>query len=802
MRSRSCDSGPHPPRRGPRRAAARSAPGACPGADRRARTPVVGLAVALVLALVLGLFLGPIGLVASARAQAPGPGDSATPGARLLDIVFVLDNSGSMRAHDPGFLTREAVIDFAAALASDPEVDARVGLVLFDGEARLVHALSSKTSSETSSDPSSTASPGASVEAPVEAVRVDEEGSRSSLSETLLALDFSGQRTNSPAGIERALYELERNARPDARRAIVLLSDGKIDTGDAAGDLEASRWLREELTSESVSRNVQIFGIAFSEAADYQLMQALALETRARYYRALAVDELEGVIADVLEHLRESPAEIALAAGPDADGETVLPDVATAAPAGGAGQGLGLLGWLPFAVLLLAGAVVWSRRHRNATGSAVGPDREPALVAPAAQILDPGGHIAEPGAAFPLRSGLTRIGRDPHNDLVIDDDTISSEHAVIEVRQGRYWLEDRRSTNGTHLGPERLTPGTPVELKGGDSIRLAEIGVLFVLSGYVPGGATVYLSSTTRPSVAWEAEPEPPALQHGPERVDGDLESMDGGPDSLAGGDRQAERAGEIESAGDAPRPETDARSSKSIEVAEEEVRIAALESAPSEAPVEPDPAPESEVEIENTSALAATDPAESGPYESAPSERAERPITSLPDPEVRSHRECLDLHLARVQEISPAFAAFVERIFDEEIRDALSVAARDLLGEARERDTLTRKEYTNDGVRFLVCAVPGEIETARERYGALFGGFTRLLSEALQSESFQRDRCEVLAVLTVGLGRTPWVSLSIVPEEGQDPGIDLLSYELLSPEERREIEPAVDGELSQSGLA
>jgi len=701
-----------------------------------------------------------------------------------------------MRAHDPRFLTREAVIDFAAALASDPEVDARVGLVLFDGEVRLVHPLSSETPSETSSS----ASPGTSVEAPGEAPPLDEESSRSSLSETLLSLDFSGQRTNSPAGIERALYELERSARPDARRAIVLLSDGKIDTGDAAGDLEASRWLREELTSESVSRNVQIFGIAFSEAADYQLMQALALETRARYYRALAADELEGVIADVLDHLRASPAEIALAAGPDADRETVLPDVATAAPAGGAGQGLGLLGWLPFAVLLLAGAVVWSRRHRDATGSTAGPDREPALVAPAAQILDPGGHIAEPGAAFPLRSGLTRIGRDPHNDLVIDDDTISSEHAVIEVRQGRYWLEDRRSTNGTHLGSERLTPGRPVELKGGDSIRLAEIGVLFVLSGYVPGGATVYLSSTTRPPVAWEAEPEPPALQHGPERVDGDLESMDGGPDSLAGGDRQAERAGEIESAGDAPAPETAARSSKSIEVAEEEVRIAALESEPSEAPIEPDPAPESEVE--NTSAPAATDPAESGPYESAPSERAERPITSLPDPEVRSHRECLDLHLARVQEISPAFAAFVERTFDEEIRDALSVAARDLLAEARECDTLTRKEYTNDGVRFLVCAVPGEIDTARERYGVLFGGFTRLLSEALQSESFQRDRCEVLAVLTVGLGRTPWVSLSIVPEEGQDPGIDLLSYELLSPEERREIEPAVDGELSQSGLA
>jgi hypothetical protein len=92
-------------------------------------------------------------------------------------------------------------------------------------------------------------------------------------------------------------------------------------------------------------------------------------------------------------------------------------------------------------------------------------------------------------------------------------------------------------------------------------------------------------------------------------------------------------------------------------------------------------------------------------------------------------------------------------------------------------------------------------MESARDRFVATHGGFTRLLSEELQSESFRRDRCGILAVLTVGMGEAPWASLSIVPDEGQDPRIDLLSYEFLTEEERHEIEPSVDAELSRSGL-
>ena len=48
--------------------------------------------------------------------------------AELLDVVFVLDNSGSMRENDPQFLTRKAVKNFASTLAENADVPVINGL--------------------------------------------------------------------------------------------------------------------------------------------------------------------------------------------------------------------------------------------------------------------------------------------------------------------------------------------------------------------------------------------------------------------------------------------------------------------------------------------------------------------------------------------------------------------------------------------------------------------------------------------------------------------------------------------------
>jgi pSer/pThr/pTyr-binding forkhead associated (FHA) protein len=57
--------------------------------------------------------------------------------------------------------------------------------------------------------------------------------------------------------------------------------------------------------------------------------------------------------------------------------------------------------------------------------------------------------IAWQGSTFSLAGDLIRIGREPDNDVVIDDDEVSEHHCQI-VREGEdLYLEDLNSSNGT-----------------------------------------------------------------------------------------------------------------------------------------------------------------------------------------------------------------------------------------------------------------------------------------------------------------------------------------------------------------
>lgn len=61
------------------------------------------------------------------------------------------------------------------------------------------------------------------------------------------------------------------------------------------------------------------------------------------------------------------------------------------------------------------------------------------------------------------------IGRDPDNDLVLDDRRVSRRHAEIRLRLGRYTLYDLQSTNGTYVNGRRVAE---VVLGDGDRISI------------------------------------------------------------------------------------------------------------------------------------------------------------------------------------------------------------------------------------------------------------------------------------------------------------------------------------------
>ncbi|RKZ43258.1 MAG: hypothetical protein DRQ58_12775, partial [Gammaproteobacteria bacterium] len=182
----------------------------------------------------------------------------------IKDVVLVLDNSGSMKKNDPQFLTKHAVTEFINNL----DESTRASIIIFDQDVRTVVPLTEISSS-----------------------------SRQDFLDSLSQINYKGLYTNSPAAIENAIYDLKNNAREDARKVIVFMTDGIVDTGNADKDLEKTKWLKEDLSADAADAGIRIFGIAFTENADFELIQSLAQNTDGEYYRALLPDDLQKVFS-------------------------------------------------------------------------------------------------------------------------------------------------------------------------------------------------------------------------------------------------------------------------------------------------------------------------------------------------------------------------------------------------------------------------------------------------------------------------------------------------------------------------
>jgi S1-C subfamily serine protease len=116
------------------------------------------------------------------------------------------------------------------------------------------------------------------------------------------------------------------------------------------------------------------------------------------------------------------------------------------------------------------------------------------------------------------------LGRDEGCSVVLDDDKASRRHAALTPdAHGRLVLEDLGSTNGTHLGGQRIV--APVVLIGGERLRVGstEIEVLAEQPGRAGqtasepiAGAPATRASASPPPPPPPPPPAPPVLQPPP----------------------------------------------------------------------------------------------------------------------------------------------------------------------------------------------------------------------------------------------------------------------------------------------
>lgn len=87
----------------------------------------------------------------------------------------------------------------------------------------------------------------------------------------------------------------------------------------------------------------------------------------------------------------------------------------------------------------------------------------------------------EEGKAYDLTKESMKFGRQVTCDIVIPVTSVSREHAEIVQDNGRFFLVDNGSRNGTFLNNSKVDPAQPrPELKNGDKIRICDVEFTFI----------------------------------------------------------------------------------------------------------------------------------------------------------------------------------------------------------------------------------------------------------------------------------------------------------------------------------
>jgi uncharacterized protein (TIGR03503 family) len=166
-----------------------------------------------------------------------------------IDAVLLIDASGSMRLTDP----KKLRLDGARSFIDSLDAGDRLALVDFADQGREIRSLTEKGS--------------------FDAVKLD-----------LLKVSDSGEYTDILLGLTKARELLSKNGRPNARKVVLLISDGKMDPRPEIGTSKAQT---EKLFSQEIpafkSDDIRVFSLAFSQLADQKMLSDIAAMTGGAY---------------------------------------------------------------------------------------------------------------------------------------------------------------------------------------------------------------------------------------------------------------------------------------------------------------------------------------------------------------------------------------------------------------------------------------------------------------------------------------------------------------------------------------
>jgi hypothetical protein len=80
------------------------------------------------------------------------------------------------------------------------------------------------------------------------------------------------------------------------------------------------------------------------------------------------------------------------------------------------------------------------------------------------------------GSKFLIDKDVTTTGRHPESDIFLDDVTVSRRHAEFRRKDGRFYIHDVGSLNGTYVNRQRVEE---TELATGDELQIGKFKLTF-----------------------------------------------------------------------------------------------------------------------------------------------------------------------------------------------------------------------------------------------------------------------------------------------------------------------------------
>lgn len=191
---------------------------------------------------------------------APAPG---------LDVVIVMDSSGSMKKTDPRELRKPA----AKLLVSLLGAEDRAAIVSFSDQGYPVLHLT-----------------------PARGARNEQQ-----LFAAIGRISSKGAYTNLVGALEGALKVLEKTQAQGRRRIVVLMSDGRMDLGAEEPSKEATRRLIKEMVPGLKQRGIELHTIAFTGESDRALLESMASLGGGYFNMAQSDSELHQVFTAIFE---------------------------------------------------------------------------------------------------------------------------------------------------------------------------------------------------------------------------------------------------------------------------------------------------------------------------------------------------------------------------------------------------------------------------------------------------------------------------------------------------------------------